>query len=236
MVAGVDVGNVRLNRGRKGVGFEFPATADKYSAIRETGTCFASRGNGPVTTTGNSRWVSRIVWDRGIVVLRFEDVESARADVASPEQYVGRQLALHREVPFVSGWNMIVAAGVVAHSNLVERRNVREIGGSRERVREFGIVRGLPAIAAQSRLRRSLRAEGIAERTRTGGSSRGATASRGKNELRTEGPLVHKAVAEHAHDARVVEDAGAATETGLTVTEYVIGESQTRGEAGRIRV
>src|SRR5437660_10606467 len=125
---------------------------------------------------------------------------------------------------------MIVAAGVVAHSDFVEWRNIREVCGSRERTREFGVVGRLPAVAVQSRLRRSLRAEGIAERAGTGRGRGGAVARRGKNKLRTEGPLVHKAITEHPHDARVVEDPRAPAETGLAVAEHVIVKAQTRSK------
>ena len=95
-------------------------------------------------------------------------MKSAGADVADTEQDVGRQLALDRQVPFISCGDMIVATGVIAHGDLVERGNIGKVCGRRERARKFGIVRRLPAIAVQGGLRRSLGAQRIAERTGAG--------------------------------------------------------------------
>src|SRR5437016_490459 len=240
MVAGVDVRNVGLNRGRKGVGLELCAAgvgvavagghrapgglADREVCKADVGLAVAiSRDCGVTRSTG-------------VVILRFQNVEASGANVGHAYEKARGQLTLRGKVPFIGRGNVIVAAGVVAHSNLVERWNVGEVCGSRERAREFGIVRRLPAIAMQGGLRRRLRAEGIAERTGTGRRGRGAVASRGKNELWTERPLVHKAVAEHAHDAGVVEDASAAAETGFTIAEHVIGQAQTRSKSGPIGI
>ena len=90
-------------------------------------------------------------------------MEAAGADVGYTEQNVSGQLTLDREIPLISSGNMIVAAGVVGHSNLIEGRIVREVRRRRERAREGWIGTGLRARAVQSRLGRSLGAEGIAE-------------------------------------------------------------------------
>ncbi len=150
VVAGVDVRNVALNRGGKGIGFEFAAAADKCGAIGEPDACLARCGNRAQTTTGNSRW------DRGIVVLGFENVKGAGADVADTEQDVRGQLALDRQVPFISCGDMIIAAGVVAHRDLVERGNIGKVRGRRERIRKGRVAGRLCSAAIKSSLGRRL--------------------------------------------------------------------------------
>src|SRR5205814_10377759 len=87
-------------------------------------------------------------------------------------------------------------------------------------------------VAIKSRLRRRLGAQRVAERTWTRGRARCATSGGGEDELGTEGPLVDEPVAEHAHHARVVENTGPAAEARFPIAEHIIGESQTRSEAG----
>src|SRR6266849_9813981 len=132
--------------------------------------------------------------------------------------------------------DFVIAAGVVADSDLVERWNISKVRGRGEWTRELRVAGRLRSAAIKGSLSRRLLAEGVAERTGAGSGGRSATASSGKNELGTERPLVHKAVAEHTHDARVVEDATAAAQTGLAVAKNVIGKAQTGCKAGPIGV
>src|SRR6267154_641058 len=204
MIVGVDVRNVGLHGRRKSVGLERCAAgvwvamagcnstsgrlADREVCKTDVGLAIA-RDCGRRVSTGNT----------SVVILSFENVKAARTDVTHAEQNVGRQLAFDREVPLINGGNLVIAAGVVADSDLVERGNIGKVGGRGEWIRELRITGGLRSAAIKSRLRGCLSTEWIAERTRAGGSSRGTIASGGKNKLRTEGPFVHKAVAEHAH-------------------------------------
>src|SRR5207249_6293683 len=90
--------------------------------------------------------------------------------------------------------------------------------------------------AIQSGLRSRLSTERIAERAGAGSDGWSAAACRGKNKLRTERPFVHKTVAKHAHDACVVENAGAAAKTSLAIAKNVIRKAKTGSEARPVRI
>src|SRR5258708_7415960 len=167
----------------EGVGFELAAAAREHKTVGQTRARLASGGAA----------------GRDIVELRFQQVEAARANVGSADQNVRRQLALKSEVPPINRRNVVRAARIVGHGDLVERRIVRKVRWRREWIGEGRIGSSRAAVTIQCRLRGSLGAKGVAEGTGCGRGSWTAIASRREYELRAKRPFIHIAVAEHAH-------------------------------------
>src|SRR5579864_8541090 len=165
-----------------------------------------------------------------IVVLGFQDVERSRTNISRAHEKTRGQLALQGQVPLIDCRNVINAARVVRHGNLIERRNVGKVGGRRKWTRKFWIRSELRARAVQSRLRRRQSAKRIAEGTGRGAGSRRAVAGSGKNELRAKRPFIHEAVAQHAFRARVVKNSCSSAKTGFAVAEHVIGKANARSK------
>src|SRR5438445_11779497 len=129
MVAGVDVRNVGLNRGRKGVGLEQcaagvgVAVAGCHGApgrLADGEVCKADVGLAIARYSGRGV----VTGDASVVVLRSENVKSAGADVADMGRDVRRQLAIYRQVRFVSAGAMLATTSIIGRGALVERGEV----------------------------------------------------------------------------------------------------------------
>src|SRR5580700_5153126 len=182
VVVRIDVVDISLNSGGKSVGLELCAAevgvaltgcdrAPGGFADREV--CEADIGLAVASYVGC--W--SVARNASIVILGFENVEGSRPDVRRAQEKACRQLTLDGQIPFIDRREMVHAARIVRHGNLVERRIVCEVRGRWERARKLWIGTKLCAGAVQRRLRCRQSAEGIAEgtgrRTRSGGAVAG---------------------------------------------------------------
>src|SRR5215469_13052786 len=80
----------------------------------------------------------------------------------------------------------------------------------------------------EGRLSRRQCTKRIAEGTGCRSSSRGAVVGSREDKLRAEGPLIYISIAQHAHDAAVIENASASADAGFAVAQNIPCETDTR--------
>src|SRR5262249_49139339 len=150
----------------------------------------------------------------------FTQMGSVRPYVSGTYQEAGRQLAFEDQIPVIDGRYLPLVVWIPSQVKIAlpERSVLR-----RRKGRGKGIVPGLTCAFLEG-LSRSLGTERVAERSRARSDSTGL-----QKQLRTVGRGIYETVVVHAADSRVVEDAGATAQAGLTVAKNVPGEAQPRG-------
>src|SRR5438552_5609597 len=86
-----------------------------------------------------------------------------RTHIGGASQNIPGHLAFDGQVPLVDGRHLVVAAGIVADSDLIEGRAVSKVRGRRKLAGKARIKTKLGPVAKQRRLGCRILAQGIAE-------------------------------------------------------------------------
>ena len=93
---------------------------------------------------------------RKVQELGFQNVPALRPHIGGASQNIPGHLAFDGQVPLVDGRHLVVAAGIVADSDLIKGRAVSKVRGRWELAGKARIETDLGSIAIQCRLGRSI--------------------------------------------------------------------------------